>query len=77
MNDIEANIGPDIYKFIIGYSGWAIGQLEKEIENGDWLVTSLDEKSVFDFFEEKKWTTIFSDLGLDINLFSGGNSGVS
>ena len=77
MNDIEQDIGPSSYKFIIGYSGWAIGQLEKEVENGDWLVTSLDEKAIFDFSEEKKWTTIFSKLGLDVNLFTGGKSGVS
>ena len=77
MSDIEEDIGPDSYKFIIGYSGWAIGQLEKEIENGDWLVASLDGKAIFDFSEEKKWATIFSNLGLDVNLFTGGESGVS
>ena len=77
MNDIDEDIGPSNYKFIIGYSGWSAGQLEKEIENGDWLVTSLDEKAIFDFSEEKKWTTIFSKLGLDVNLFTGGKSGVS
>ena len=35
-------------KVFVGYSGWAFGQLEKEIERGDWYVLPVDEKAIFD-----------------------------
>mgnify|MGYP001170496570 CR=1 FL=1 len=77
IDDIAINNGPDNYKFFMGYSGWSPGQLEKEIENGDWILTSLDDKSIFNFSEEGKWKKLFLDFGLDITLFSDSPSGIS
>ena len=38
-----------------GYSGWAPGQLEHEINRGDWEVVKADAASVFDKDPEKLW----------------------
>jgi putative transcriptional regulator len=34
-------------RFFIGYSGWATGQLEAEIEQGGWYVLPLDTSAIF------------------------------
>ena len=77
INDIGRGKGPEKYKFIVGYSGWSQGQLEKEIENGDWLLSSLNENYIFKNNDDKKWRNAFADLGLEIDFFTGGNSGIS
>jgi putative transcriptional regulator len=35
-------------KFVVGYAGWAPGQLEQEIEQGAWLTLEATEQRVFD-----------------------------
>jgi putative transcriptional regulator len=38
---------PAKIRFFSGYSGWAPGQLQGELERGDWLVVDADAKTVF------------------------------
>ena len=40
--------GPDCYLFIVGYAGWAAGQLESELRRGDWVTPPLDRSIVYD-----------------------------
>jgi putative transcriptional regulator len=35
------------YRAFVGYTGWAPGQLDAEMQRGDWLVLPADEESVF------------------------------
>lgn len=35
-------------RFFAGYAGWAEGQLDREIANGDWLVLPVDLDALFD-----------------------------
>ena len=35
------------YRVFVGYTGWAPGQLDVELQQGDWSVMSADEQSVF------------------------------
>ena len=55
------------YKLFLGHSGWSEGQLEREIENGDWLI----QKSINSLIFEKKvdyiWDKATNSLGLEIN----------
>jgi putative transcriptional regulator len=34
-------------KYFVGYSGWAAGQLENEMEVGSWLTVSADAEQIF------------------------------
>ncbi len=77
ITDLDKGCGPSKFKFIIGYAGWAPGQLEKEIENGDWLLTTLDDIIVFNTPDNEKWENAFIELGINSNSFSGGQSGIS
>jgi len=47
--------GPRQYLFMLGYAGWAPGQLEGEILAGAWFVISSDKTFVFGPDAEKKW----------------------
>jgi putative transcriptional regulator len=38
---------PPKIRFFSGYSGWAPGQLQAELDRGDWLVVDADAKTVF------------------------------
>jgi putative transcriptional regulator len=46
------------FRVFAGYSGWAPGQLEEEIERGDWYVLPADAATIF----EKDPATIWSEL---------------
>ena len=35
------------YRAFVGYTGWAVGQLDAEMQRGDWHVMPADEESVF------------------------------
>ena len=38
-----------------GYSGWAPGQLEREINEGSWIVIPVDARLILDVSPEKMW----------------------
>jgi len=75
IEDIINNIGPKDYLFSLGYSGWGEGQLEREIEDGDWLIMPANYKHIFELPNHTKWSTAAIQFGIDINSFSGGKSG--
>ena len=54
------------YKLFCGHSGWSPGQLEREIENGDWLLQSAKMDLLFDFSAEKTWEIAIKSLGINI-----------
>ena len=64
------NTSNNQYKIFLGHSGWSEGQLEREIENGDWLI----QKSINSLIFEKKidhiWDKATSSLGIEINDIS-------
>ena len=60
-NDINLN-----YKLFCGHSGWSPGQLEREIENGDWLLQSSKTDLLFNLTAEKIWENATESLGINI-----------
>jgi len=47
--------GPRQYLIILGYAGWAPGQLEAEIDANAWFVVTGDKALIFGNDAEKKW----------------------
>lgn len=47
--------GPRQYVFLLGYAGWAPGQLEGELMANAWLVVPSDNTLIFGKDAEKKW----------------------
>ena len=69
QSDINLN-----YKLFCGHSGWSPGQLEREIENGDWLLQSSKIDLLFDLSTEETWEIAIKSLGIsiiDISNMSG------
>lgn len=49
---------------LLGYAGWAAGQLDKEIAEGAWLWTELSKRIVFDAPAEERYDLALASLGL-------------
>jgi len=55
LGEIGRGGGPRRYLFLLGYAGWAPGQLEGEIDNGAWITVSADLALLFDDDYARKW----------------------
>tara|TARA_B100000131_G_scaffold82960_1_gene79937 strand:+ start:4064 stop:4618 length:555 start_codon:yes stop_codon:yes gene_type:complete len=69
IREIEKGINLD-YKLFCGHSGWSPGQLEKEIENGDWLLQSSKIDLLFNLPAKKIWEIATKSLGVNITDIS-------
>lgn len=60
------------FKFFIGYSGWAGGQLEDELDEQAWVVTEISEDLVFnaELDNKKLWQMLMQNLGGDFALLA-------
>jgi putative transcriptional regulator len=64
---------PRDIRLLLGYSGWAPGQLAREMARGAWLHTSADPHLVFRTPATTMWNTAMRSLGIDPReLFTGG-----
>jgi len=57
--------GFSTFHLCLGYSGWAPGQLEAEIEDNAWLIAPGSKKIVFDTPAEKRWEATLSAMGIN------------
>ena len=74
--DLKNGDGPDEFRFSFGYAGWGKGQIEREIENGDWLLMPADDDFIFSIPNTDKWKKAASKFGIDI-LDLGGPAGLA
>ena len=62
------NLWPDFdgevvdYRAFSGYTGWAPGQLNQEMQRGSWHVVPADEESVFAGRDETLWESLNSRI---------------
>jgi putative transcriptional regulator len=50
-------------RLFIGYSGWAAGQLERELKEGSWMVIEMAEGLIFDAEPDAAWKQAVRLLG--------------
>lgn len=53
------------FHLCLGYSGWAPGQLETEIEQNSWLVAPTSNILVFETPLEDRWNDALASIGVD------------
>ena len=53
---------------MLGHAGWSAGQLEREIENGDWLIQNTTSDFVFNVPPKQMWAQANKSLGMDLGL---------
>ena len=66
LRDIAGGRGPRKSLFVMGYSGWAPGQLESEIARGDWFWIPADSDLVLDEPHTSKWRAAMDRRGMDL-----------
>ena len=59
--DIAENRGPEKSLVILGYAGWASGQLEGEMERDHWILSVLDHDIIFEEESIKKWPKAYKN----------------
>lgn len=55
----------DDLRLFVGYSGWAAGQLERELEEGSWIVADVAPDLLFDTHPTNTWKAAIRSLGDD------------
>lgn len=58
--------GPRRFLFILGYAGWAPGQLEEEINRRAWISVDADELLVLGDDHREKWDIATAKRGIDL-----------
>jgi putative transcriptional regulator len=48
-----------------GYAGWGPGQLEREIDRGDWLVAPADAAAIFERKPAEVWPKLFEQFSVE------------
>ncbi len=56
---------PEHLRLLLGYAGWAPGQLEQELAQGAWLLAPASPEVVFDVEPEAMWEHVVRSLGID------------
>lgn len=67
-----AGEGPKDIMYLLGYAGWAAGQLEEEIADNTWLTTEASADIVFHTPVEQRWRKAAGQLGIDLSLLNPG-----
>jgi len=65
LSAIVSGIGPQKYRFFLGYAGWGPHQLVGEIKAGAWINVPFYVDLVFDVPLDKIWSISLSRLGID------------
>ena len=62
---IAEGLSSDKYRFFIGYSGWSPGQLDDEIKDRSWFVTSAKCGQIMDTSElnDDFWKNLIKNMG--------------
>jgi len=63
LKDMAGGSGPQKAWLALGHSGWAPGQLDREMQDNAWLVVDGDAELVFDCDFAAKWQRALDRLG--------------
>ena len=72
LQALGAREGPERAMVALGYSGWAPGQLEAELQMNGWLHCSPDDDLLFGSDDDGKWAKALAKIGVDPALLGVG-----
>lgn len=62
---------PEEFKFFVGYSGWAAGQLMDEMKMNSWIISrNVNLEQVFDTQTDRLWKGVLQAMGGKYKLMS-------
>lgn len=70
FRDLMTRDCADRVLFLLGYAGWAAGQLEDEVAAGAWVPIPMSPKILFETPFEQRWRDAFLSVGIDPGLWS-------
>lgn len=53
----------DDFRFFIGYSGWGVGQLADEIQEGTWILHRATDRHVLQVEPVRLWRSVLREMG--------------
>jgi putative transcriptional regulator len=59
----HGNASADDLRFFVGYSGWSPGQLQAEMDEDAWIVSSVAPDVLFNTPTERLWRTVLRRMG--------------
>lgn len=57
-------------RIIAGYAGWGPGQLDEELSQSSWLMTTVDLDLIFDVAADAMWETAIRRMGADPSMLT-------
>lgn len=60
---IELEVECEQIHAYVGYAGWGEGQLERETEEGSWIVAPARAEHVFEVPADRLWASVLRELG--------------
>ncbi|NCC02453.1 MAG: YqgE/AlgH family protein [Proteobacteria bacterium] len=70
LEDLAKGCGPESSILLLGYAGWAPGQLESELQGNGWLTVPADEALLFDGDMDSKWKRALEKIGVSPTMLS-------
>jgi putative transcriptional regulator len=70
LEAIAHHQGPEQYLVLLGFSGWAPGQLEKELQENSWLTAKATHQITYSHDIDQKWQMAFDTLGFNLDKLS-------
>jgi putative transcriptional regulator len=63
-------LNPSNIRFFIGYSGWVSKQLDRELDENSWVVSSASTEQLIHANPDNLWRDIVKTLGKDFSLWA-------
>lgn len=63
-------MGKDDVRFFGGYSGWGIGQLERELKERSWIISSLSAEDIMKADPDEMWKKSLKNLGPKFSIMA-------
>jgi len=70
LEGVASGQGPEHFMLVLGYAGWAAGQLEQEISRNDWLIAPASNEIVFRTPVKSRWKQGAWSLGIEPDQLS-------
>ena len=66
----EGAVDPKEVLFFIGYSGWAPGQLQSELDRKSWIIAPENPEAIFHPHPKTLWKDLLQDMGQKYKIIS-------
>jgi putative transcriptional regulator len=70
LRDIAAGKGPRRWLSALGYTGWAPGQLDGEMQRHGWQAAPGESDIIFDTATADRWTAAYDRIGIAVGRLS-------